>query len=163
MIFCPNCGAQQPDGSVFCGSCGTKLAAPTQKRICPHCNHELAANMMFCDQCGARYTEPSNSRPYTPSYTPPVSSPVQPSAPVYSNSHTEKPVVNTGFLTVFSVMCIFLCWPVGIYGFYCRSRANNASSQKEAINTIIRGTRVCFITIWVIVTALVIIGILAGT
>ena len=26
-MFCPNCGMQLPDGSVFCGSCGTKLSA----------------------------------------------------------------------------------------------------------------------------------------
>lgn len=161
MIFCPNCGAQQPDGSVFCGSCGTKLAAPTQKRICPHCNHELAANMMFCDQCGSRYTEPSNNDPYTPPYTPPTSSPVQSPAPAYSNDHTDKLVMNTGSLTVLSVICIFLCWPVGVYGFYCRRHANNASSQEEANNAIRRGTRACFIAMGVM-AALFMIGILAG-
>jgi hypothetical protein len=26
-MFCPNCGAQIPDGSTFCGSCGKALAA----------------------------------------------------------------------------------------------------------------------------------------
>lgn len=24
-MFCMNCGAKQPDNSVFCGNCGTKL------------------------------------------------------------------------------------------------------------------------------------------
>ena len=29
-MFCPNCGAQNPDGAAFCGSCGASLAAPQQ-------------------------------------------------------------------------------------------------------------------------------------
>lgn len=29
-MFCPNCGTQLPDGSVFCSNCGAKLAAPQQ-------------------------------------------------------------------------------------------------------------------------------------
>lgn len=161
MNLCPNCGAQQPYGSAFCGSCGTKLAEFPQKRICLHCNHELAADMMFCDQCGARYAEPSNSRQYTPPYTPPVSSPVQPQASMYTNSYADKPVVETGSLAVLSVICVFLCWPVGAYGFYCRRRANNASTQEEANNAIRRGMLACFITMGVM-AALFIIGILAG-
>ena len=27
-MFCMNCGAKQPDNSVFCGSCGTRLNGP---------------------------------------------------------------------------------------------------------------------------------------
>lgn len=30
MPFCPQCGAQLPEGAQFCGSCGTPLAPPTQ-------------------------------------------------------------------------------------------------------------------------------------
>ena len=26
MSFCPNCGAQLPDGSKFCGKCGSPIA-----------------------------------------------------------------------------------------------------------------------------------------
>lgn len=29
-MFCPQCGNQLPDGSAFCGKCGTKLNAPSQ-------------------------------------------------------------------------------------------------------------------------------------
>lgn len=30
-MFCPNCGAQLPEGSVFCTNCGAKLAEPQQQ------------------------------------------------------------------------------------------------------------------------------------
>ncbi len=30
-MFCPNCGAQLPDGSKFCGSCGAKLNTTVQR------------------------------------------------------------------------------------------------------------------------------------
>ena len=29
-MFCPHCGAQQPDGSVFCGNCGQSMSAAPQ-------------------------------------------------------------------------------------------------------------------------------------
>lgn len=29
-MFCPNCGAQVPDGSAFCGSCGARLGGAPQ-------------------------------------------------------------------------------------------------------------------------------------
>ena len=29
-MFCPNCGAQLPDGSAFCGSCGARLGGAPQ-------------------------------------------------------------------------------------------------------------------------------------
>lgn len=164
MAFCQKCGAQQPDGSAFCGNCGTKLVESPQKRICPHCNHELAADMMFCDQCGSRYTEPYASRTYVSPPTPPVHNQIHPQYSTYSShaiNHTNPPIVNTGTLTVLSVICIFLCWPVAIYGFYCLGRANKAFTQEEVNVAIRRGTRACCIALGVIV-ALFMIGVLAG-
>jgi len=32
-MFCPNCGAQLPDGSVFCSSCGANIGAQTAQPI----------------------------------------------------------------------------------------------------------------------------------
>ena len=29
-MFCPNCGAQIPDGSKFCGNCGARLDGAAQ-------------------------------------------------------------------------------------------------------------------------------------
>lgn len=133
MSFCPNCGAVQPDGAAFCGKCGAKLNVRPQKKICPHCNNELAADMIFCDKCGTKYTAPTPSRPYTP------------------------PVAKTGTLTLLSIICILLCWPVAVYGFVCRSRANNASSQKEANSAIRKGTWTCCIAIGVLIIVLFLI------
>lgn len=158
MIVCSNCGAQQPDGSAFCGKCGTKLAVSPKKRICPHCNHELQPDMVFCDKCGTRYTEPSVSLPSTP--LPPTSVPNQGKtpSPAYTNSHSDKPVANTGALMILSVICILLCWPLAIYGFYCAGRAKRASSQEEANGAIRRGMRACLIGLGII-AILFIIGI----
>ena len=32
-MFCPNCGAQNPEGVAFCGSCGTPLGAAQQQPV----------------------------------------------------------------------------------------------------------------------------------
>jgi membrane protease subunit (stomatin/prohibitin family) len=50
MIACPNCKAQIPAGSQFCGNCGTKLMATVQ---CPKCNAQAPAGSKFCSNCGA--------------------------------------------------------------------------------------------------------------
>ncbi|HEX6586751.1 MAG TPA: adenylate/guanylate cyclase domain-containing protein [Solirubrobacterales bacterium] len=48
---CRACGAGNPAGARFCGSCGANLAAPEQ---CPACGAENPAGQAFCNSCGAR-------------------------------------------------------------------------------------------------------------
>jgi class 3 adenylate cyclase/tetratricopeptide (TPR) repeat protein len=43
---CTNCGTQNPDGTKFCGECGTPLGAP-----CPYCQHRNAPNARVCAGC----------------------------------------------------------------------------------------------------------------
>lgn len=65
VTVCPNCGAEAPEGSAFCGRCGTAIpkpepipqpeAAPTaqgESRFCSKCGYELPANAVFCPKCG---------------------------------------------------------------------------------------------------------------
>jgi hypothetical protein len=82
MPVCPNCGAQQPEGAVFCDECGRSIEAsrpartapaagppvsgppapdpiPNEGRtvvasgICPSCGVQVAALDAFCGNCGA--------------------------------------------------------------------------------------------------------------
>ncbi len=57
---CPNCGAEVPNNSAFCNSCGAKMpaqetapvaAAPASVK-CPQCGTDVAAGSKFCDGCG---------------------------------------------------------------------------------------------------------------
>jgi class 3 adenylate cyclase/tetratricopeptide (TPR) repeat protein len=52
---CRNCGADNPEGSRFCGSCGAAIAAIEQ---CPNCGAENPAGQSFCNSCGARLDTP---------------------------------------------------------------------------------------------------------
>lgn len=61
---CPHCGAENPAGSKFCGSCGNSLndgaaTAPVEKAadatsmlVCPHCGVENVQGSKFCKKCG---------------------------------------------------------------------------------------------------------------
>jgi predicted nucleic acid-binding Zn ribbon protein len=59
---CPNCGAEVPLDSSFCGVCGTKIektgepaaAAVMPKRVCASCGAELAEGLLFCTSCGQK-------------------------------------------------------------------------------------------------------------
>lgn len=151
MAFCPACGSGVPDGSAFCGKCGAKLDTPPQKKICPNCKNEMAADMMFCDKCGTKYTAPAPCRPYAPPAQQPASHQDYAPQPKYTSEHIYAPVVNTGTLTMLSIACLLLCWPVAIYGFVCQSRAKNAATQEEANSAIRKGKRVCGIAIFITV------------
>ena len=51
VVLCPNCGAKNPVGMKFCGSCGTSLLPPA-KIICANCKAEVPDNFKFCPNCG---------------------------------------------------------------------------------------------------------------
>jgi class 3 adenylate cyclase/tetratricopeptide (TPR) repeat protein len=47
MNICPNCAAENPVGSRFCGNCGASLS-----QICASCGAANDPGMRFCTQCG---------------------------------------------------------------------------------------------------------------
>jgi predicted ATPase/class 3 adenylate cyclase len=51
MSVCGNCGAENPLGQRFCGSCGNALAA-----VCPSCGSTNPAGQRFCGECGTPLT-----------------------------------------------------------------------------------------------------------
>lgn len=61
-VICNNCGKELPDGTKFCGNCGSKITAPSAapaaeapaKRFCPSCGKELSATAKFCNGCGTK-------------------------------------------------------------------------------------------------------------
>src|SRR5262245_45863452 len=46
---CPSCGEKVPEGSKFCGACGSALP-----RACGACGRPNPAGARFCAECGAR-------------------------------------------------------------------------------------------------------------
>ncbi len=52
MITCPNCSAENPPDSKFCGNCGTALAL-----TCQNCGHENPRGNNFCANCGTALKE----------------------------------------------------------------------------------------------------------
>ena len=60
MLACDTCGKPNPGGSLFCRSCGRKLAeappaapvAAIEAPTCPRCNTLNSAGMNFCRMCG---------------------------------------------------------------------------------------------------------------
>ncbi len=53
MIYCPNCGTANREGSRFCNECGATL--PTDAGIrCPMCGEMNPVSNVYCDKCNAR-------------------------------------------------------------------------------------------------------------
>src|SRR5215831_4295820 len=65
MPLCANCGAENPDGQRFCGSCGNALAA-----ICSSCGAANPAGQRFCGECGSPLAEAPAAAPATPTSAP---------------------------------------------------------------------------------------------
>lgn len=63
VVRCEKCGAEVPNNSAFCSSCGNAML--TKKTIvenihkCPGCGAEINKNMRFCTSCGRPVLEPA--------------------------------------------------------------------------------------------------------
>ncbi|MBV8559841.1 MAG: AAA family ATPase, partial [Acidimicrobiia bacterium] len=55
MAVCGSCGADNPAGFRFCGSCGTALGGPG----CPSCGFVNPTGQHFCGQCGTSLNDAS--------------------------------------------------------------------------------------------------------
>lgn len=53
MIYCPNCGTANRDGSGFCNQCGNRLAGGS-RTACPSCGSDNPIENIFCNSCGAK-------------------------------------------------------------------------------------------------------------
>ncbi|MFB0535807.1 MAG: zinc-ribbon domain-containing protein [Anaerolineae bacterium] len=53
MIYCPNCGTANRDGSKFCNDCGADLSTVSGQR-CPMCSAVNPVESSVCNECGAR-------------------------------------------------------------------------------------------------------------
>lgn len=58
---CPNCKADNPAGSLFCGKCGGGIPSP--EIACPKCRAKNPSGNDFCNTCGARLSSPPSPPP----------------------------------------------------------------------------------------------------
>jgi ribosomal protein L40E len=56
VVICQSCGAKNPVGTKFCGTCGASLV-PAAKIVCPKCKAENPAGTKFCGNCGSPLTQ----------------------------------------------------------------------------------------------------------
>ena len=55
---CPKCQFENPEGSLFCGSCGSPMEI---KIICIQCGIENPCNFNFCNNCGSNLHQPQKT------------------------------------------------------------------------------------------------------
>ena len=117
-MFCKNCGAEIPDGSVFCGNCGmqTSVEQLRQEPVNQYSNTENNAYQS--------YQQPQYAQPEQPVYN---SEPVynaQPIQPVSSVNPTPWIVLN--ILMIVLGCCCFIPSILGIIGLVFAIQGNNA-------------------------------------
>src|SRR5699024_3310503 len=49
IVFCKNCGAENPSGTTFCNSCGATLS---EMKYCQHCGAQIDKACVICPRCG---------------------------------------------------------------------------------------------------------------
>ena len=81
---CPSCKAMVPEGSRFCGQCGTSLPLS-----CSACGHANPAQSKFCAQCGASLND--GRSPGKVSFTPRPTSTYRASAPTILQLFDQPP------------------------------------------------------------------------
>lgn len=122
-MFCKNCGAEIPDGSVFCGNCGmqTSVEQPWQEPVNQYSNTENNAYQS--------YQQPQYAQPEQPVYN---SEPVynaQPVQPVSSVNPTTWIVLN---ILMIVLGCCSISGILGIIGLVFAIQSNNAVKAGDA-------------------------------
>ena len=96
MATCPTCGAAEPEGSSFCGNCGSALGtadpAPPEPALatvtCPSCGSEEPEGSRFCGTCGATFA------PCEAEAEEPVTELQPPAAPSFEAAPAPQPANN---------------------------------------------------------------------
>lgn len=57
-MICNKCGNKIPDGSKFCGYCGSKQ---TLKKECKNCHQMVDEEFNFCNHCGSSFSDGGNN------------------------------------------------------------------------------------------------------
>lgn len=62
---CPSCGAEVPNGSLFCAVCGAKIKVSSEQsegnsKFCDACGAAIADGSKFCTSCGKAVEENNN-------------------------------------------------------------------------------------------------------
>ena len=89
MIYCPECGTANRDGSKFCNECGHTLLAQTGVK-CPHCDTLNAVQSVFCSRCGGRLM--AQPAPAPSAITPPIKGLSLPTKPTVGAEEIEQPL-----------------------------------------------------------------------
>lgn len=100
-MYCRHCGAELPDGSKFCVSCGQPQAIEALTILCPSCGGQIPPNADTCPSCGALVpkatSEPTNASTTVVSTAAPTPvaapAPVQPT--IVINNITSNTNTNT--------------------------------------------------------------------
>ena len=54
-VYCPDCGAKNEAGAIYCASCGKKLPdLRTEYNYCPKCGDKIDPGEVYCSNCGYR-------------------------------------------------------------------------------------------------------------
>lgn len=66
---CPRCGANVPEGGMFCNSCGAKMppkvtidSAAADKVRCTNCGAQIPGDQRFCIYCGTEVIQPAEPK-----------------------------------------------------------------------------------------------------
>lgn len=112
-MFCQKCGKEIPDGSEFCGECGTKAKGEPQLKFCKHCGAKITADAVMCVHCGRQVEELKQQSIMQPQ--------------IVINNDNINTNTNAGINPVFDpklknkwvafLLCLFLGW-LGVHKFY---------------------------------------------
>ncbi len=121
-MFCKNCGAEIPDGSVFCGNCGMQTSVE-QLRQEPVNQYSNAEN----NACQS-YQQPQYVQPEQPVYN---SEPVYNAQPIPQASSLNPTLWIVLNAIMIVVGCCFIPSILGIIGLVFAIQGNNAMKMGD--------------------------------
>lgn len=60
MTLCKACGAEVPQDTAFCSSCGARMEVPAGYVVCENCGARMEKGLNFCTECGTQLAKPES-------------------------------------------------------------------------------------------------------
>ncbi len=133
-MFCPNCGNQIPDGSVFCPSCGARMdaAGQTQPEANPQPEAQPEPQYEAPKYEQPAYEAPKYEQPAQPAYQQPAyQQPAQPAYQQPAQPAADSGINSTLWLVLSILATLFCCVPTGVVAIVFAAKINTCLNQGD--------------------------------
>ena len=175
-MICKKCGAENPDGVLFCGKCGERIDGKVR---CPSCGKYEPSGDFFCSDCGARMDGkkvcPKCGTPADGQYCPECGAPitreeVRTVVKTGDNKRTAGDKVKRIITKILTIVCnanflqtaLLSLLFIFLVGYNSVSKVmGNTETEAKSVFSVFSSNWVCAVTFFVALAAMLVFAVIS--